>query len=598
MQNVLRTALLVALAWVCASANAQVTQHTVCEDEPVQFALKNAPNTRVVWEYSPDGKEWTLSDLTDGMPAPAYTGMDGYYRASYWDEACNAYQYAPVQQLTVRPFAERLVLNKAPYSGAGGGVLLSAEGRRDLKEVEYIINDEAVQGKASGFHIPAEKLPAIVYARNPENCEQSPVQLITLPSGDAKCNVAGGTLSTGSATQNLCLTEGLKTIQLNVSGNVGAGRFVLVEFGSLNVVASNTSGLFTMNSYPPGNYLVAHVSLTTAQEFIGVSEPSQLPSCNSISNTIAISTLEVSSGAISANGATALSGGSLSFSVTGDVGPNKRWVLLNGSGTQVLAINTTGVFSFDALSQGTYRVVHIAYGPGLNLDQVNPQNPQGCIAVSNIIAVTIIETSYPAGSVFCGNGPTALVEVTNPVTGKIWMDRNLGATQAATSSTDAAAYGDIYQWGRRSDGHQCRNSATTTTLSTTDQPEHGHFIIPPSVPFDWRSPHNDNLWQGVLSVNNPCPLGFRLPTEFEYNVERVSWSNNNSEGAFASPLKFTVAGTRSAQNGVLLEVDSKGYYLSSTLAGTSARRLYFYSSGSYTYASFRAGGASVRCIKD
>jgi len=33
------------------------------------------------------------------------------------------------------------------------------------------------------------------------------------------------------------------------------------------------------------------------------------------------------------------------------------------------------------------------------------------------------------------------------------MDRNLGATQVATSSTDENSYGDLYQWGRRADGH-------------------------------------------------------------------------------------------------------------------------------------------------
>jgi hypothetical protein len=36
------------------------------------------------------------------------------------------------------------------------------------------------------------------------------------------------------------------------------------------------------------------------------------------------------------------------------------------------------------------------------------------------------------------------------------MDRNLGASQVATSSTDPASYGDLYQWGRPADGHQIR----------------------------------------------------------------------------------------------------------------------------------------------
>ena len=85
--------------------------------------------------------------------------------------------------------------------------------------------------------------------------------------------------------------------------------------------------------------------------------------------------------------------------------------------------------------------------------------------------------SYPAGSVFCASGPTAIVEVTNPTTGRVWMDRNLGSSQAGTSSTDINAIGDLYQWGRRSDGHQCRNSPTTTTLSSSDMPGNNFFII-------------------------------------------------------------------------------------------------------------------------
>jgi hypothetical protein len=44
--------------------------------------------------------------------------------------------------------------------------------------------------------------------------------------------------------------------------------------------------------------------------------------------------------------------------------------------------------------------------------------------------------------------------VTSPDTGKVWLDRNLGATQVATSKTDSAAYGHYYQWGRNDDGHE------------------------------------------------------------------------------------------------------------------------------------------------
>ena len=85
--------------------------------------------------------------------------------------------------------------------------------------------------------------------------------------------------------------------------------------------------------------------------------------------------------------------------------------------------------------------------------------------------------------------------VLNATTDRVWLDRNLGATQVATSSTDADSYGWLYQWGRGTDGHQIRTSSTTATLSSTDDPGHDDFILSPNIPFDWRDPQNDDLWQ-------------------------------------------------------------------------------------------------------
>jgi uncharacterized protein (TIGR02145 family) len=206
--------------------------------------------------------------------------------------------------------------------------------------------------------------------------------------------------------------------------------------------------------------------------------------------------------------------------------------------------------------------------------------------------------TYPPNSVFCTGTPTVIVDVTNPATGRIWMDRNLGATQAATSSTDANSYGDLYQWGRRSDGHQCRTSATTTALSSTDQPANGSFILAPSFPNDWRSPQNNNLWQGVNGVNNPCPGGYRLPTEAELEAERLSWSSIDDQGAFASLLKLPVAGYRDFTNGSLSAVGTFGRYWSSTVNGFDSRSLTFDSSSALIYDYSRASGNSVRCLKD
>ena len=214
-----------------------------------------------------------------------------------------------------------------------------------------------------------------------------------------------------------------------------------------------------------------------------------------------------------------------------------------------------------------------------------------------VIIPGISVANLPA-PVYCASGATAIVDVTNPTTGEIWMDRNLGATQAATSSTDVDAYGDLYQWGRFSDGHQCRTSATTATLSSIDQPAHGDFILAPSTPYDWRSPQNDNLWQGVNGINNPCPSGYRIPTEAELEAERLSWSANNSTGALASPLKLPMAGRRSFSNGSLGNVGTYGYYWSSSVSGANSRCLYFFSSSAFMGGFNRALGLSVRCLKD
>ena len=209
----------------------------------------------------------------------------------------------------------------------------------------------------------------------------------------------------------------------------------------------------------------------------------------------------------------------------------------------------------------------------------------------------ILINSYPTGMVFCDGIVTKIVPVLNPVTGKIWMDRNLGATRAATSSADADAYGDLYQWGRRADGHQCRNSTTTTTLSSSDQPSNGSFIVTSSyVEKDWRSLPNNNLWQGVNGINNPCPVGYRLPTDIELSEERLSWISNNIAGAFASPLKLPIAGIRNVDGGIF-NAGVFGRYWSSTPQNRNSRGLTV-NTNSTNFTDWRGYGLSVRCIKD
>ena len=224
---------------------------------------------------------------------------------------------------------------------------------------------------------------------------------------------------------------------------------------------------------------------------------------------------------------------------------------------------------------------------------------QSCSFTINV-SVAAAQPQYPANTVNCNGVVTVVNDVTNPTTGITWMDRNLGASQVATSSTDQNAYGDLYQWGRRADGHQCRTSPTTATLSSVDQPAHGNFIKINSGNYDWRSPQNTNLWQGVNGVNNPCPSGYRLPTETELNNERLSWGSNNGAGAFAAPLKWTLAGYRQTQFGFLYVVGTYGSYWSSTVSGTYSRNLGFDfgSNPASMMPAYRALAFTVRCLKD
>ena len=207
--------------------------------------------------------------------------------------------------------------------------------------------------------------------------------------------------------------------------------------------------------------------------------------------------------------------------------------------------------------------------------------------------------SYPPGAIHCSGTPTAIVDVTNPATGKTWMDRNLGASQAADSSKHEASYGDLYQWGRFADGHQCRSSDTTHQRSSTDNPGHGYFIATNSSSIhDWRTPKNDNLWQGVNGINNPCPKGYRLPTEAEWQEELESWGSTNATGAYASTLKLPKAGYRDYNSGNYGGSGQVGNYWSSTVQSTNSYYLYFIDTKADLNHNYRAQGYSVRCIKD
>ncbi len=211
---------------------------------------------------------------------------------------------------------------------------------------------------------------------------------------------------------------------------------------------------------------------------------------------------------------------------------------------------------------------------------------------------------YPDGTTFCDSEITEIVEVTSVATGgRIWMDRNLGASQVANAIEDADAYGDIYQWGRAAEGHQCRSSSifdtfeANTPVPNANNDWDGLFITSFN---NWLDTNITALWQGVNGENNPCPNGFRLPTRAEWENEFDSWTPKDASGAFDSNLKLTTGGNRNRNDGDIINEDIEGSYWSSTSSGTErAFRLEFTTTSDARMDDDpRSTGASIRCIKE
>ena len=412
------------------------------------------------------------------------------------------------------------------------------------------------------------------------------------------------TLSCGTATNSGTLTSGTTASSVSSSvpytgGNGGThnGQTVTSN-GVTGLTATLAAGTFAVGAGSLTLTITGTPSASGTASF-ALNIGGQTCALTRIVN-LPVGTITALSCGTATNSGT-LTSGTLSSGVSSSV----PYTGGNGGTHNGQAVTSTGVNGLTA----TLAAGNFATGAGtLNYTITGTPSTSGTASFAlNIggqsctLTITVspdLVSQYLTGSVFCA-GPTAIVDVTNPTTGKTWMDRNLGASHAATSATDGGAVGDLYQWGRRSDGHQCRNSTSMgfTNMSSVDQPTNSYFLTTSNSPFDWRIPQNDNLWQGVNGINNPCPIGYRLPTDIELNSELLSWSVDNNMGAFASPLKLIMAGARYYGNGSGGAAHT-GYYWSSTVVNTNSKRLIFDLNSASINSVPRAQGQSVRCIKN
>ncbi len=279
------------------------------------------------------------------------------------------------------------------------------------------------------------------------------------------------------------------------------------------------------------------------------------------------------------------------------------------TGTYTISTNTVNGYSFSTTGTFTSTGTQAVTLPGTGTPTATGINQfTVTFGTSTCTFKVVVVSGNPIYQTSCGTS-YVYYEVANQKTLKVWLDRNLGAGQVATSSTDYLAYGSLYQWGRLSDSHQCITwtgptsgtavYGTTTTKSSRDVPGHSLFIKVSTSPWDWRSPQNHNLWQGVSGINNPCPSGFRLPTSTELGAERASWGQQNAAGAYASPLKWVMAGYRDFPDGnIYMPGTAGGYWASTKALTTKAIILWIDPTTAYTLDDFRAVGYSVRAIKN
>ena len=204
--------------------------------------------------------------------------------------------------------------------------------------------------------------------------------------------------------------------------------------------------------------------------------------------------------------------------------------------------------------------------------------------------------------------------VTSPKTGRVWLDRNLGATQVATSSNDTDAYGDLYQWGRAKDGHEdrTRNSTSTTLASSIDTGANDLFILN-STPsntastFDWVANAVDNNGLARMAawandgVNDICPAGFSVPTKAELKEDIVDAAGITSVAtAFSSPLKLPAAGYRNRainDTGQIYDGGVSLFLWSRSADSSQANYLNINSAAVVLSSQDRSYGFSVRCIQ-
>ena len=243
-----------------------------------------------------------------------------------------------------------------------------------------------------------------------------------------------------------------------------------------------------------------------------------------------------------------------------------------------------------------------------------PENPISVPPGGPGVSIPITVNLPPPGGGGGGGGEGGGVFIN----GVRWATSNLD--EGGEFAKNPEDFGAFYQWGRHTDGHESRTSneiEVEEAISTLDangqvpfgDPAYGKFITGYFSSNDWRTPHDDALWNAGTekkpkkTVNDPCPKGWRLPTKsemeslIEYDGGYITQNGVNGR-IFGHHPNFIFLPAAGARNFGVESENWGGYYWSS-----SAEAGYFYASylwfgpdmlwvGNW----IRREGLSVRCV--
>ncbi|MCB4781048.1 MAG: fibrobacter succinogenes major paralogous domain-containing protein, partial [Sulfurovum sp.] len=179
--------------------------------------------------------------------------------------------------------------------------------------------------------------------------------------------------------------------------------------------------------------------------------------------------------------------------------------------------------------------------------------------------------------------------IVSPLTGRVWLDKNIGASRKATGPFDMQAYGNYFQWGREEDGHQMVNSSVTRSKSDSLHNlsyDAGEFSGVWQRQVNYDRDHMDRISKRLIwgadwatvdmdghqraafwsksDGSSICPIGFRVPTAKEFSdelrIDTISHEFWQRGGGYSSFLKLPWTGYRRKNGEYVYSWDESNEY--------------------------------------